>query len=124
MKKFVVRFLSLVMAALMVLGCAAFAEEDYSGKVTISLYSGKGVEEAWRAVGDAYTAKHPGVEVVVDLKPQDSYPDWVKATFQGYDSQLPEADIVYGNLAGNDRVDKVINFYDYAFDESAYSDGD
>lgn len=34
MKKFVVRFLSLVMAALMVLGCAAFAEEDYSGKVT------------------------------------------------------------------------------------------
>ena len=38
MKKFVVRFLSLVMAALMVLGCAAFAEEDYSGKVTISLY--------------------------------------------------------------------------------------
>ena len=124
MKKFVVRFLSLVMAALMVLGCAAFAEEDYSGKVTISLYSGKGVEEAWRAVGDAYTAKHPGVEVVVDLKPQDSYADWVKATFQGYDSQLPEADIVYGNLAGNDRVDKVINFYDYAYDESAYSDGD
>lgn len=124
MKKFVVRFLSLVMAALMVLGCAAFAEEDYSGKVTISLYSGKGVEEAWRAVGDAYTAKHPGVEVVVDLKPQDSYADWVKATFQGYDSQLPEADIVYGNLAGNDRVDKVVNFYDYAFDESAYSDGD
>lgn len=46
MKKFVVRFLSLVMAALMVFGCAAFAEEDYSGKVTISLYSGKGVEEA------------------------------------------------------------------------------
>ena len=28
MKKFVVRFLSLVMAALMVLGCAAFAEEE------------------------------------------------------------------------------------------------
>ena len=126
MKKSLVRFLCLVMAALMALGCvAALAEEDdFSGKITISLYSAKGVEEAWRAVGDAYTAKHPNAEVVVDLKPQDGYADWVKAAFQGYDSALPEADIVYGNLAGSDRVDKVVNFYDYAFDESAYSDGE
>ena len=126
MKKSLVRFLCLVMAALMALGCvSALAEEDdFSGKITISLYSAKGVEEAWRAVGDAYTAKHPNAEVVVDLKPQDGYADWVKAAFQGYDSALPEADIVYGNLAGSDRVDKVVNFYDYAFDESAYSDGE
>ena len=126
MKKSLVRFLCLVMAALMALGCvSALAEEDdFSGKITISLYSAKGVEEAWRAVGDAYTAKHPNAEVVVDLKPQDGYADWVKAAFQGYDSALPEADIVYGNLAGSDRTDKVVNFYDYAFDESAYSDGE
>ena len=66
MKKSLVRFLCLVMAALMALGCvSALAEEDdFSGKITISLYSAKGVEEAWRAVGDAYTAKHPNAEVV------------------------------------------------------------
>ena len=102
MKKSLVRFLCLVMAALMALGCvSALAEEDdFSGKITISLYSAKGVEEAWRAVGDAYTAKHPNAEVVVDLKPQDGYADWVKAAFQGYDSALPEADIVVNALVG------------------------
>ena len=45
MKKSLVRFLCLVMAALMALGCvSALAEEDdFSGKITISLYSAKGV---------------------------------------------------------------------------------
>ena len=125
MKKTWVRFLGMLLALLMALGCtAAFAEgDDFSGTVTISLYSAKGVQEAWEAVGAAYTAKHPNVKVVVDLKPQDGYADWVKAAFQGYDSALPEADIVYGNLAGSDRVDKVVNFYEYAFDDSPYSDG-
>lgn len=125
MKKTWVRFLGLLLALMMALGCtAAFAEgDDFSGTVTISLYSQKGVQEAWEAVGAAYTAKHPNVKVVVDLKPSDGYADWVKAAFQGYDSALPEADIVYGNLAGSDRTDKVINFYDYAFDDSPYSDG-
>ena len=125
MKKNWVRFLGMLLALLMALGCtAAFAEgDDFSGTVTISLYSAKGVQEAWEAVGAAYTAKHPNVKVVVDLKPQDGYADWVKAAFQGYDSALPEADIVYGNLAGSDRVDKVVNFYEYAFDDSPYSDG-
>lgn len=125
MKKTWVRFLGMLLALLMALGCtAAFAEgDDFSGTVTISLYSAKGVQEAWEAVGAAYTAKHPNVKVVVDLKPQDGYADWVKAAFQGYDSALPEADIVYGNLAGSDRVDKTVNFYEYAFDDSPYSDG-
>ena len=117
--------MGMLLALLMALGCtAAFAEgDDFSGTVTISLYSAKGVQEAWEAVGAAYTAKHPNVKVVVDLKPQDGYADWVKAAFQGYDSALPEADIVYGNLAGSDRVDKTVNFYEYAFDDSPYSDG-
>ena len=120
MKKTWVRFLGLLLALMMALGCtAAFAEgDDFSGTVTISLYSAKGVQEAWEAVGAAYTAKHPNVKVVVDLKPSDGYADWVKAAFQGYDSALPEADIVYGNLAGSDRLDKVVNFYDYAFADS------
>ena len=69
MKKTWVRFLGMLLALLMALGCtAAFAEgDDFSGTVTISLYSAKGVQEAWDAVGAAYTAKHPNVTVVVDL---------------------------------------------------------
>ena len=66
MKKTWVRFLGLLLALMMALGCtAAFAEgDDFSGTVTISLYSAKGVQEAWEAVGAAYTAKHPNVKVV------------------------------------------------------------
>ena len=124
MKKTLRRVFALAVAALMLLGCVAFAEEDFQGKVTISVYSAKGVEEAWNAIGEAYEAKHPGVDVVVDLKPQEGYADWVKAAFASYEETLPEADIVYGNLAGSDRTDKTVNYYDYAFDDSPYSDGD
>ena len=124
MKKTWTRILAMAIVAMMCLSCVAFADDDFSGTITISTYSEAGVEAAWRAIGDAYTAMHPGVEVVVDLKPEDSYPDWVKAQFASYDSTVPEADIVYGNLAGSDRTDKTINFYDYAFDDSPYSDGE
>ena len=124
MKKTWARFLGLALVLVMALSCSAFAEEDtLSGTVTISVYSAEGVQEAWEAVGAAYMEKHPNVNVVVDLKPSDGYADWVKAAFQSYDEALPEADIVYGNLAGSDRTDKVINFYDYAYDDSPYSDG-
>ena len=116
------KVLALALTLMMLLGSFAFAEEGYSGTVTISLYSATGVEEAWNAVGEAYEALNPGVDVVVDLKPQDSYADWVKAMFQSYDDALPEADLVYGNLAGSDRTDKVVNFLDYLGEESPYSD--
>lgn len=117
------KVLSLVLALMMLLSVCAFAEEDFSGTITISLYSATGVEAAWNAVAEAYEALHPNVDVVVDLKPQDSYPDWVKAMFQSYDEATPEADIVYGNLAGSDRTDKVINYFDYMNEDSPYSGG-
>ena len=116
------KVLALALTLMLLLGSFAFAEEGYSGTVTISVYSSTGVEEAWTAVGEAYEALNPGVDVVVDLKPQDSYADWVKAMFQSYDDAVPEADLVYGNLAGSDRTDKVINFLDYLGEESPYSD--
>ena len=72
------KVLALALALMMLLSAAAFAE-DFSGTVNISLYSAPGVEEAWTAVGEAYEALHPGVDVVVDLKPQSSYADWVKS---------------------------------------------
>ena len=116
------KVLALVLSLMLLLGTFAFAEGDYSGTITISVYSSTGVDEAWAAVGKAYEALNPGVKVVVDLKPSDSYSDWVKAMFQSYEDTTPEADIVFGNLAGNDRMDKVINFLDYLGEESPYSD--
>ena len=107
------KVLSLALVLMMLLTSFAFAEEGYSGTITISLYAQTGVEEAWNAVAEAYEALNPGVDVVVDLKPEDSYADWVKAMFQSYDEAMPEADLVYGNLAGLDRTDKVVNFLDY-----------
>lgn len=116
------KVLALVLSLMMLLGTFALAEADYSGTITISVYSSTGVDEAWAAVGKAYEALNPGVKVVVDLKPSDSYADWVKAMFQSYEDATPEADLVFGNLAGNDRTDKVINFLDYLGEESPYSD--
>ncbi|NLG24035.1 MAG: extracellular solute-binding protein [Clostridiales bacterium] len=93
------------------------------GKVTvrINLQSGVGVAEAWAAVEQGYEALHPEVDVIVDLKPDEGYADWVKAQFA---SDNPEADIVAINLAGPAAANKDINFYEYAFDDSPYSDGE
>ena len=125
MKTDIRRIMALVLALMMLLGVAsAVAEDDFAGTVTISVQSKKGVEEAWKAVGEAYMAKHPGVKVVVDLKPEEGYAEWVKAQFQNYEDALPEADIVAGNLAGGDRVDKTINYFDYAYEDDPYYDGE
>lgn len=88
--------------------------------ITISVQNGQGVEAAWKAVADAYTAKNPGVNVVVDLKPVDGYDEWVKNAFQTDGSS---ADIVNINLAGDTKVGKSINFNEYIENDSPYSDG-
>lgn len=46
----------------------------------------------------------------------------MKAMFQSYENTTPEADIVYGNMAGSDSNDKTINFLDYIGEKSPYSD--
>ena len=113
---------ALVLALALLVPGFAFAEDDFSGTITISLYASTGVQEAWEAVGAAYEALHPGVDVVVDLKPSEGYENWVKAMFQSWDTEVPEADLVLINLAGSDANDKVINFYDYAYDINPYTD--
>ena len=111
------KILSIMLALLLVLSAVSFAEEAQS-KIVVALYAEQGMQEAWDAVAEGYEALHPEVDVVVDLKPQESYTDWVKALFA---SENPEADIVYANLAGSDRNNKTINFYDYMYDVSPYS---
>ena len=105
------KVLSIVLALVLVLGMFSFANaEEKSGKIVVAVYSETGAQEAWDALAAAYMTKNPGVEVVVDLKPQDSYTDWVKALFASVDTEVPEADLVYRNLAGADANNKCINF--------------
>ena len=93
-------------------------EKDFEGTITINTQAGPGADVAWQAVADAYMEKHPDVEVVIDLKPTDSYAEWIQNMFG---TENPTADIVNINLAGSSANDKSINYMEYADQISPYS---
>lgn len=59
------KVMSLVLALMMLLSTFAFADDGYSGTITISLYAQTGVEEAWNAVAEAYEALNPGLMLLL-----------------------------------------------------------
>ena len=93
-------------------------EKDFEGTITINTQAGPGADAAWQAVADAYMDKHPDVKVVIDLKPTDSYAEWIQNMFG---TENPTADIVNINLAGSSANDKSINYMEYADQISPYS---
>ncbi len=101
-------------------GSASSATEatQYEGTITINTQAGPGAEAAWKAVAEAYMEKQPNVDVVVDLKPSDSYGEWIQNMF-GTDN--PTSDIVNINMAGSAANDKAINYMEYAEQISPYS---
>ncbi len=110
-------FLVLVMA-LSLFGGMASAESEKT-VIRVNMQAGTGVAEGWAAVEEGYEALHPEVDIVVDLKPDEGYAEWVKAQFT---SDNPEADLVAINLAGAGATkNRDINFFEYAFDESPYT---
>lgn len=94
--------------------------EDFSGTITINTQAGVGATESWQAVADGYMELHPNVKVVVDLKAAESYAEWIKSMFA---SENPTADIVNINMAGPDAANKAINYMEYVYNDSPYSDG-
>lgn len=58
------------------------------------------------------------MDIIIDLKPDEGYADWVKAQFS---SENPEADLVAINLAGPAASGKSLNFFEYAYNESPYT---
>lgn len=115
------KWLSALLAALMLLsmlGVSAMAE----GKtvITINTQAGVGAEEGWKAVADKYMALHPEVEVVVDLKPSDNYGEWVQNI---YTTENPATDIININLAGAISSGNSINWLEYVYNDSPYSEG-
>lgn len=102
------KWLSLLLAAMIVLaslGSAALADDKTV--ITINTQASVGAEEAWNAVASAYMAKHPEVNVVVDLKPSENYSQWVQNMFA---TENPTADIVNINEAGAISAGKSINW--------------
>ena len=115
------KWLSLLLAAMIVLaslGSAALADDKTV--ITINTQASVGAEEAWNAVASAYMAKHPEVNVVVDLKPSENYSQWVQNMFA---TENPTADIVNINEAGAISAGKSINWLEYVYNDSPYSDG-
>ena len=115
------KWLSLLMAALIVLmTLGGIALADDKTVITINTSASVGSEEAWTAVANAYMAKHPEVNVVVDLKPSENYSQWVQNMFA---TENPTADIVNINEAGAISSGKSINWLEYVYNDSPYSDG-
>ncbi|MCY4526896.1 MAG: hypothetical protein OXB89_09840, partial [Anaerolineaceae bacterium] len=50
-----------------------------SGRIVISFQQRD--TQTWQALCDAYTALHPEVECVVELKPQEGYQEWIRTQF-------------------------------------------
>ena len=119
--KNILKSLSLLLAAIMLLAMipgAALAEDKIT--ITVNTQAGTGAEAAWKAVADAYTAIHPEVEIVIDLKPSEGYGEWLQNV---YTTENPTTDIVNINLAGAIAVGNSVNWLEYAYNDSPYSDG-
>lgn len=117
------KLLSVLLAAMLLLTLVsgvALAEGGDKVTITVNTQSGLGAEEAWKAVADAYMAIHPEVEIVIDLKPTDNYGEWLQNV---YATENPTTDIVNINLAGAIAVGNSINWLEYAYNDSPYSDG-
>lgn len=89
-------------------------------KIVVSLVAKTGLAEGWEALGEAYMAKHEGVEVVVDLKAEDGYDQWIHNVFASNDTT--EVDLVNINYAGDSRKNKDIKWSDYMDDTNPYAD--
>lgn len=115
------KLLAFALALIMISGFA-FAEVKEPCTITICPQAATGLVEAWEAVGRAYEALNPNVDIVIEPHDWDTYPDWVQTMLQSYEKELPAADLIYGNLAGPERANRVINFLDYLGEGSPYSD--
>ncbi len=97
---------------------AAAKVDTLKGEININLQSSPGLPGAWKALADAYMKKHPNVKINVDLKPAEGYADWLKNQLS---KDNPTADLVNFNFAREVEAAKAIDFDEYAFDISPYT---
>jgi ABC-type glycerol-3-phosphate transport system substrate-binding protein len=88
--------------------------------ITINTIAGVGQEAGWKAIADAYKKHHPEVNIVIDLKPNEGYRDWVINLFN---VSNPTADIINVNWSKPQSYGKSIDFVEYLDQKSPYSNG-
>lgn len=99
-------------------------ERALEGTIRISLSGAAAGQSAdqnvWGKVAEAYMEKNPGVEVIVDNKPSESYQEWITAQFATGDT--PDVDIVTTNIIPASVSDnKLIDFLPYLEQENPYT---
>jgi len=94
-------------------------EDTLSGTITIGVIARAGAQEAYEALAAAYQKKHPNVNIVIDLKANDGYNDWV-ASLDNVDN--PTVDLVEYFAGGSDHT-RLLVLSDYLDVKSPYSDG-
>jgi raffinose/stachyose/melibiose transport system substrate-binding protein len=90
------RFVLLVAVVLLLGGTGAFAQDDLSGEIVVSL-QGRDTQ-TWTALCEAYMELHPNVNCVAELRPPDGYQDWIRTQFAGGDIR---PSLVNGNVVAD-----------------------
>ena len=86
--------------------------------ITISVQESPASKAGWEAVAAGYEALNPNADVVVDLKPDEGYSDWVKTI--GADYMNNTVDIVSINLVSDRKEGQTINWNEYMEDVNPY----
>ncbi len=112
---------SMLLVVIMLVSAFAMAgtAEELSGTITISMLARPGSVQGWNEVIKAYTAMHPNVNVVLDLKPEEGYGDWISNIVR---TENPAVDIAEFNWGDYTSV-KMIDWGEYLDQDSPYSDG-
>lgn len=95
------------------------AEEAQPYTITISMPSGDGVEEGYKALAEGYKKYHPEANILIDLKPDDGYADWVKTVAADYTTT--DVDVVAINYLNAEKKDGMaINWNEYVEQVNPY----
>ncbi len=93
-------------------------EEATPYTITVSVQASDPAQAGWDAVAAGYTKHHPEATVVIDLKPDEGYSDWVKTI--GADWMNNTVDIVSINLVSDRQENQTINWNEYMEETNPY----
>jgi raffinose/stachyose/melibiose transport system substrate-binding protein len=90
---------------------------ELEGTIRISIPNGSA--SVWNAVGQAYMAKHPKVNVTVDHKPLEGYKEWLTAQFA---AGTPDVDLVVSNEVASLHENKsFVDMYPFFEKDNPYT---
>ncbi|WNQ13147.1 extracellular solute-binding protein [Paenibacillus aurantius] len=89
-------------------GTPAPTADPLKGTIRVNLRGASA--EVWNKMAESYTALHPNVKVIVDVKPAQGYREWVQAQFA---AGKPEADFIMTNENSELAKEKFVDFKPY-----------